>query len=280
VPHPIERLRWIARAEGETAAALAGEAAWTLGELAVAEPAALVTASRRLVERLPGCGPLWWACAHMLATDDPIATARLVAARLASDAVGDRLADALRCNFTSSDRLAATVPVDTLYEALARRHSYCVRLVADRVLLGWAVRALGAVAEEVVGYRLEEAGVALEGAAALIVEPSLAAAEVASGSRLVRGRPLLLVEPGVVAVVDQAAALSVPVWIVLGVGRVLPPALAAAASELAGGELARLDPSPVVTAVDAAGLAPIDEALSRVDCPSGAELLHRGRRPR
>jgi len=278
VPHPIERLRWIARAEGETAAVLAGEAAWTLGELAVAEPAALLTASRRLVERLPGCGPLWWACAHMLATDDPIATARRVAAQLVSDTVGDRLADALRANFTSSDWLSATVPVDTLCQALARRGTYGVRLVADRDLLRPALRALGAVAEEVVGYRIEEAGAALDGAAALLVEPSLAA-EAAPGPGSGRGR-LLLAEPGVAAVVGEAAARSVPVWIVLGVGRVLPPALAEAASELAGGDLAPLDPSLVVTAVDATGLAPIDEALARAECPSGTELAHRGWRPR
>jgi hypothetical protein len=277
VPHPIERLRWIARAEGETAALVAGEAAWTLGELAVTEPAALLTASRRLVERLPGCGPLWWACAHMLATDDPIATARRVAAQLASETVGDRLADALRTNFTSSDPLSATVPADTLYLALTRRQRYRVRLVADHVLLGSALRTLGAVAEEVVGYRTEEAGAALDGAAALIVEPSFAAAEVAPGPGS-GSRPLLLAEPGVAAVVGEAAARSVPVWIALGVGRVLPPALAEAARELASGELARLDPSLAVTAVDATGLAPVDEALSRVDCPPGNELAHRGRR--
>ena len=56
--HPIERLRWIARAEDEPAASLGSEAAWTLAELAEQEPNALLTACRRLLDRHPACGPL------------------------------------------------------------------------------------------------------------------------------------------------------------------------------------------------------------------------------
>ena len=55
--HPIERLRWIARAEDEPAASLGSEAAWTLAELAEQEPTALLTACRRLLDRHPSLRP-------------------------------------------------------------------------------------------------------------------------------------------------------------------------------------------------------------------------------
>lgn len=276
MPHPIERLRWIARADGESAATVAAEAAFTLGELAAEEPAAVLTASRRLVERNPACGPLWWACASMVAADDPVETATRVAADLLSDTVPNRLADALRFSFTSTDALCATMPVDTLRQALARRGSYLLRLVADHHWLHHAVRDLGALADEVVAYDLQEVEAALDGAAALLVEPCLAAAGPAAGP----AGGVILVEPASAAVAEQAARRSVPIWLVLATGRLLPPALAEAAASLAGDEVDRLDPSTVLTAVDASGIAPLDRALSRVECPPAPELAHRAARRR
>ncbi|MGH9295606.1 MAG: hypothetical protein ACRD0B_09770, partial [Acidimicrobiales bacterium] len=68
--HPIERLRYIARVQGESGPTIAIEAAWTLAELATIEPSALVTACRRLIEHHPECGPLWWVSAHLVVADD------------------------------------------------------------------------------------------------------------------------------------------------------------------------------------------------------------------
>ena len=56
---------------------LAAEAAWTLAELAEAEPAALLTACRRLLERHPDCGPLWWTAARLVSADDALEEGRL-----------------------------------------------------------------------------------------------------------------------------------------------------------------------------------------------------------
>ena len=59
VMHPIERLRWVARSpEGDLSLA-AAEAAEALACFAD-DPAGLVIASRRLIERRPAAGPLWW----------------------------------------------------------------------------------------------------------------------------------------------------------------------------------------------------------------------------
>ena len=61
--HPIERLRYVARAGWAPPAVLAAEAAWALGDLALHEETAVLPACRRLLDRHPGCGPLWWVAA-------------------------------------------------------------------------------------------------------------------------------------------------------------------------------------------------------------------------
>ncbi|MHB8244506.1 MAG: hypothetical protein ACYDGN_03985 [Acidimicrobiales bacterium] len=261
--HPIERLRWIARSDGESAVAVAAEAAWTLGELAADEPAAVLTASRRLVERQPCCGPLWWACAHLIASEDPFATARRVSAELLSTEVADRVAEALKANFTSSDVLCATPPTALLLQALARHSSYQVRLVASYRVLRHEMRGVGELVNEVTGYELEEAGSALEAASVLLVEPSIASDEG------------LLVEASIARIVELANDLDVPVWALLGAGRLIPPRLARAASDLAGAELEALGPETVSAAVDDLGIGPVSPALSRVRCPVAPELSNR-----
>ena len=261
--HPIERLRWIARATSEPALTIASEAAWTLGELGADEPAAVVTASRRLVERHPTCGPLWWACAHLVASDDPLETARRVTAELYADTVPDRVAEALRDNFTRSDPLCATVPADVLRDALSRRGSYELRVIAPYSALRHELRGLGGVVEDVTGFEIEDVDEALEGAAVLLVEPDLASA---AG---------LLVEPGVGLVIERAVHQGVPVWALLGTGRVISTQLAEAAAEWADEDLELVPSGQIALAVDDSGPGALLAALVRTSCPPGAELLHR-----
>ena len=78
--HPIERLRAVARARDLEQTLLASEAASVLGSLAF-DPMSLLTSCRRLIDRHPAAGALWWACARLLAADD----ARLEARRIALD---------------------------------------------------------------------------------------------------------------------------------------------------------------------------------------------------
>src|SRR6266480_2478791 len=85
--HPIERLRMVARAAGEGPALLAQEAAGALAAFA-GDPAGLVTACRRLVDRQPTSGPIWWLSARVRAaeelSDDD--TPSVLAAHLPDDA--------------------------------------------------------------------------------------------------------------------------------------------------------------------------------------------------
>ncbi len=93
--HPIERLRFVARAGWGGPAELGVEAAYALAELAQREPAAVVPACRRLLERNPACGPLWWVSARLLCAGDPMAEAEWCARALEDDATEERLEAAL-----------------------------------------------------------------------------------------------------------------------------------------------------------------------------------------
>ena len=77
--HPIERLRYVARAGWAAPAVLAAEAAWALADLALHEEPAVLPACRRLLDRHPGCGPLWWVAARILTAGDPVPRGRACA---------------------------------------------------------------------------------------------------------------------------------------------------------------------------------------------------------
>ena len=68
--HPIERLRYVARASSGDQRMLVRETASAIAGLDL-DPAGLVVACRRIVERHPTAGPLWWLCASLLAANDP-----------------------------------------------------------------------------------------------------------------------------------------------------------------------------------------------------------------
>jgi len=80
----------VARAGWAPPAVLAAEAAWALGDLALHEESAVLPACRRLLDRHPGCGPLWWVAARMLTAGDPVEEAERCADLLESDPTADR----------------------------------------------------------------------------------------------------------------------------------------------------------------------------------------------
>jgi len=94
--HPIERLRYVARAGWGAPDVLAAEAAWALADLADREPQAVLPSCRRLLDRHPGCGPMWWVAARIVTAGDPVAE-------------GERCADALECDLTEA-RLDDALP--------------------------------------------------------------------------------------------------------------------------------------------------------------------------
>ena len=69
--HPIERLRYVARAGSVDQDVLVHETAGALAGLDF-DPQGLVIACRRLVERHPASGPIWWLASKVLCAADPI----------------------------------------------------------------------------------------------------------------------------------------------------------------------------------------------------------------
>ena len=63
--HPIERLRFVARDTGAPSDEVVRGAASSLAGFA-SDPASLLTACRRLIDRHAANGPVWWVCARTL----------------------------------------------------------------------------------------------------------------------------------------------------------------------------------------------------------------------
>jgi hypothetical protein len=255
----------VARAGGEDPGVVARQAAAALAGIA-GEPAAVVTACRRLVDRQPSCGPVWWLAARVLAAADPGPEAWRAADELRHDATPRSLADAL------PDGAIVTV-LGSPWQAgaaLARRGDVWSLVVDVR---GGGGRLL---------YELDEAG----GDVAAVAESGLAAAVLASTVVLLEADALgfdgLVAVPGSRAAAAVARHAGIPVWAVAGVGRVLPEGLWDALT-------ARLEGVPEPWAAPVEGI-PIDlvdaivgpggpesvvEALARVGCVSVPELTRR-----
>lgn len=263
--HPIERLRWIARSEDEADSTVAAEAAWALGELALEEEAAVLTASRRLVLRQPASGPLWWACATILEAlggEDVLQAAQRVAFDLAGDSVSARLTRALRQQLAAGDLLGVAPPAETAARALADEQRFAICLLAPYRELRYEMARFGTA--DVTGYEVEEADEVLEEASLLLVEPRFASPR------------HLFVSAGAARAVGAAQRAKVACWAVLGPGRVLSEPLAATASQLARGEGELLPPSSFEAAIDAQGLGEAAEVLGRGSCPPALALAHLG----
>ena len=264
--HPIERLRYVARSSGAPQAILVRETAAALGGLGF-DPPGLVTACRRVLDRHPTSGPLWWLCSRVLtAVDD-------------ADLEGWRCADELEDDPTV-DELAHALPADSTVcvlgwpelagEALARRGDVDV-LAVDALDEGSGlVRRLRHAGVDASDVPVSGLGAAAAAADLVVLEASALGARsfvAVAGSR---------------AAAAVASHASVPVWVVAGRGRRLPePLFAALAARLEaehGGEpwevADEVVPADLVDCV-CTGVGPIepDVALANPDCAVAAELL-------
>ncbi len=237
--HPIERLRAVARAREVDQALLAREAASVLGAFAGDLPG-LLTACRRLLDRHPTAGALWWTCARLLAAGDVRAEARSIA---------DDLADAPAITALSLDLPDGAV-VAVLPDAAGGSE-----LVDE--LNGWRDDIVVAHDPGALHAPRDEPRV-------LLVEAGAA------------GPDGFVAAEGTAEEISAARDAGVPVWLVVDVGRRLPTRLfdalvgrAAAAAGPGAVPGRRREPVEVV---------PIDVAERvveprRVDCSVPAELL-------
>lgn len=260
--HPIERLRYVARAGGVNHGVLVRETAAALGALGF-DPAGLVTACRRIVDRHPNSGPLWWLCSRVLTTPDPLDEAWRCADEIDDDPTPQQLFAAL-----AGDATVCVVGWPELtVDALVRRGD--VRVLAVDVEgggHGFARRLRGSDVE------VEEVGLPGLGAAAaasdvVLIEPSAAG-------------PAGFVAPaGSRAAASVATCAGIPVWLVTGVGRLLPgPTWEALAGRLASAKpwsvADEVSPRDLVThVVGPHGPESVPAGLARTSCPIAPELF-------
>jgi hypothetical protein len=102
--HPIEQLRFVARAGGADARLLVEEAASALTTFR-RDHRALVMACRRLVDRQPAVAPLWWLCSRLVTTGDVAAEVRSIVLEVRNDPTSASLAGYLErlAGLASSD---------------------------------------------------------------------------------------------------------------------------------------------------------------------------------
>ena len=252
----------VARSSGEDPGMLAREAAAALAGCAD-DPRALVMACRRLVDRQPASGPVWWLAARVVISADPEREAW-------------RAAEALRGDPTP-DVLAASLPEDATVTVLGWPEQITPALRRRGDLRVLAVDSLGDGSPLVAS--LDRAG----SDAALVPEGGTGAA--VGASSLVLLDASALGPDGFLAVTGSRAAAAVayteqiPVWVVAGRGRVLPERLWAAmvSATTALGDAWDNDwevvPLALATAVVGPdGPEPPEAALARTDCPDAPEL--------
>jgi hypothetical protein len=264
--HPIERLRYVARASGAPQAVLVRETAGALGSLAD-DAAGLVTACRRVLDRHPATGALWWLAAHVLTTvGDPDEEGWRRADELDDDATVGELTHALPDD--------ATVCVlgwpELVSEALTRRGDLDV-LAVDALDEGSGlVRRLRHDGVDACDVPVAGLGAAVAAADLVLLEASAA------------GPAGLVGVAGSRAAAAVARHASVPVWAVAGRGRRLPaPMFGALLARLAAAHPDEpweahdeLVPADLVDRVcGPAGPLLTAAALTAPECPVAAELL-------
>lgn len=261
--HPIERLRFVARSSGADQALLVRE---TAGALAAfdGDPAGMVTACRRVISRHPGSGPLWWLCARVLTATEPMHTAWEASDEIDADPTPAAVARAIPED--------ATVCVlgwpELVSDALPRR--------GDLDLL--VVDSLGEGAGLV--RRLQRADVACEEVPVSGVGGAASTAELVLLEASAIGPTAALAVAGSRAAAAVAHHAGIPVWLVGGVGRLVPQRVweqMLSRIDAAAEPWDRDDDEVPLSLVDAVvgpdGPQPVPDALRRTDCPIAPELF-------
>ncbi len=268
--HPIERLRYVARASGIDQAVLVRETAQALAAFHD-DPAGLVAACRRIVDRHPTSGPLWWLCARVLTSPE--------GRREAWQAVDD-----IDCDPTGRE-LAFALPEDG---------TVCV--IGWPELVGEALPGRGDVevlAVDVLGEgsglvrRLQQAGVDAVDVAPAGLAAAVVHSEVVLLEAVACGPSGFVGVSGSYAAAAVAQAAEVPVWLTVGAGRLLPPRMWEALVNRRA--IRPTDPwdldeevvplSLVDKVCGPAGLEAPAEAVRRTDCPVAPELFDPGNAP-
>jgi hypothetical protein len=224
----------------------------------------MVTACRRLVDRQPTSGPIWWLSARVLCSTDPTQEAWRAVEQLQDDTTARELAAALPDG--------ATVTVVGLGEhtgdALVRRGDLEVLLVDNDTVEPHLIR------------RLQRTDTMLDAVPAAGAGAAVAASDLVVFEVSAMGPGGMVASAGSRSAAAVAHHADLPVWAVAGVGRVLPgrlwDALASRLDDddepwLAAEELVPADLVDFVVGPD--GIRPTAQAIAEPTCPVAPELL-------
>lgn len=228
------------------------------------DPMALVTACRRLVDRHPANGLIWWLCARTLGAADPADEAW----RCLDDHVTDPTSRELAHALPDGARVAVVGHPWRAGEGLARRGDLEVRVVDvpgdGPGFVRELIRAdVGAVDVSVTGL-----ATAADAADVVLLEASVV------------GPRSAVCEPGSWALAAVARTSGKPVWLVGGAGRIVPAGL----WEPLVGRLRESSPDPwsaghdllplhlVDRVVGPTGPVEVPTAVSAPDVPDVADL--------
>ncbi len=170
------------------------------------DPSSIVVACRRIVERHPFTGALWWLCANVVTSVDPYESVWEFVEQIGGDRTAAELAAAL-----SDDATVAVVGCPSIIgDALARRGDVRTLVIDAGDVASALLRRLDRADVDSVVVDSGAAGAAVRACDVVLIE-----ALAVDGERAV-------VPIGSSTLAATARAWNVPIWLVAGVGRRLP----------------------------------------------------------
>lgn len=264
--HPIERLRYVARASGVPGGVLARETAGALAGF-TSEPAGLLTACRQILARQPGSGPLVWLTARVITSPDPRRETWDAVEAIENDTTPTELEYALPDGAT-----VAVLGWPDLTAGALRRRADLEVFVVDA--MGEGSRLVTQLVErdvEAIDVPLSGLGVAVADAELLVLEASAV------------GPTSALAIAGSRAAAAVAKSAGVPVWLVAGTGTVLPQRMwdglwrpFAEGDDPWEYDLVEVPLDLIDQVVGPKGLVSVASALQSGTCPSAPELFEWG----
>lgn len=262
----MERLRYVARSSGADQGVLLRETAGSLGTFRDDAPA-LVMAFRRMLSRHPTSAPLWWLGSRVCTAVDPVREAWAAVEEYDEDQTARELSWAL----PEGGTICVLGWPEIVAEALPARGDLNV-LVVDAVGEG------SGLVRRLRRSDVDASDVPLSGLGAAVAESDVVLIEAVAV-----GPDTCLAIAGSLAAAAVAAHFSREVWLVAGVGRLLPGRLWDVVESRMHGSQAPWDreddflPLSLITKVAGpSGVEDPEVGLRRVNCPIAPELFKEG----